>query len=151
MKKIWGITFGGLHNKILAVLLVFLLALVGLFLANSAYRTVQLRKIVGSTDKEQQEAIMQTSNATMHKVIEDSLTQINELQADELDSQFAETKDNVRMLRALAERLFEKRIPLSRWRYLRPTQPMTERPLHSCCSRRAWTIQSPNIPALRHI
>ena len=109
MKKIWGITFGGLHNKILAVLLVFLLALVGLFLGNSAYRTVQLRKIVGSTDKEQQEAIMQTSNATMHKVIEDSLTQINELQADELDSQFAETKDNVRMLRALAERLFEKK------------------------------------------
>lgn len=107
MKKIWGITFGGLHNKILAVMLVFLLAVVGFNTAVSMYKTVTLRKIVEESGKEQQEAIQKVSGDTVYKSLEESITKMSALRAAKLDDEFTEIENNIRMLQDMATNLFE--------------------------------------------
>ncbi|MBO7395089.1 MAG: SpoIIE family protein phosphatase [Ruminococcus sp.] len=107
MKKFLGITFGGLHSKILAVLLIFLLAIVGFNTAVSIYKTSTLSKIVDESGKEQRAAIEQVSGDTMYKTIENSLTTINTLRAEKLDDEFAGIENNIFMLQDLARNFFE--------------------------------------------
>ncbi len=107
MKKIWGITLGGLHSKILAVLLIFLLAIVGFNTAVSMYKSSTLADIVNESGNEQREAIEKVSGETMHKTIENSLTQINTLRADKLDDEFTEIENNIILLRNMAKYYFE--------------------------------------------
>ena len=102
-----GITFGGLHSKILAVLLIFLLAIVGFNTAVSIYKTSTLSKIVDESGKEQRAAIEQVSGDTMYKTIENSLTTINTLRAEKLDDEFAGIENNIFMLQDLARNFFE--------------------------------------------
>ncbi|SEK80473.1 sigma-B regulation protein RsbU (phosphoserine phosphatase) [Ruminococcus sp. YRD2003] len=107
MKKFLGITLGGLHSKILAVLLIFLLAIVGFNTTVSIYKTSTLSKIVDESGKEQREAIEKVSGETMHKTIENSLKQINALRADKLDDEFTEIENNILLLRNMAKYYFE--------------------------------------------
>ncbi|MCR5707296.1 MAG: SpoIIE family protein phosphatase [Ruminococcus sp.] len=108
MKKFLGITLGGLHSKILAVLLIFLLAIVGFNTTVSIYKTSTLSKIVDESGKEQSTAIEKVSGDTMYKTIENSLTTINTLRAEKLDDEFNEIENNIFMLQDLARTLFEK-------------------------------------------
>ena len=108
MKKFLGITFGGLHSKILAVLLIFLLAIVGFNTAVSVYKTSTLSEIVDESGKEQREAIEKVSGDTMYKTVENSLTTTNTLRAEKLDDEFTEIENNVLMLQDLAKNFFEK-------------------------------------------
>ena len=107
MKKIWGLTIGGLHSKILAVLLVFLLAIVGFNTTVSIYKASTLKAIVAKSGKEQQEAVEKISGDAMYTEIEQSLTKINTLRAAKIDDEFTQIKDNISMLREMAENLFE--------------------------------------------
>ena len=52
LKKILGITLGGLHQKILILVLVFLLALIGVFTGVSIYQTGQLGDVVSDTNRD---------------------------------------------------------------------------------------------------
>ncbi|MBP5362806.1 MAG: SpoIIE family protein phosphatase [Ruminococcus sp.] len=107
MKKIWGITFGGLHSKILSVLLVFLLAIIGFTSFISLYKSLTLKKIVEKSGVEQHDAIENVSGDTMYQVIEQSLTKMNDLRAEKLDDEFTEIEGYIKMLRDLAGELFE--------------------------------------------
>ncbi len=98
---------GGLHSKILAVLLIFLLAIVGFNTAVSMYKSSTLSDIVNESGNEQREAIEKVSGETMHKTIENSLTQINTLRADKLDDEFTEIENNILLLRNMAKYYFE--------------------------------------------
>ena len=98
---------GGLHSKILAVLLIFLLAIVGFNTAVSMYKSSTLADIVNESGNEQREAIEKVSGETMHKTIENSLTQINTLRADKLDDKFTEIENNILLLRNMAKYYFE--------------------------------------------
>ena len=53
MKKKFGMTFGGLQQKILNLVLIFVLAVIGVYSGVSLYQTNRLSKIVGDASSEQ--------------------------------------------------------------------------------------------------
>ncbi|MGX8721240.1 MAG: hypothetical protein ACSW79_09095, partial [Eubacteriales bacterium] len=70
MKKIGGITVGGLQQRIFNLMLVFILALVGAYMAVSAYQAKNLERIVREAETGQQASIAAISEETMHAVAE---------------------------------------------------------------------------------
>ena len=69
MKKILGMTFGGLQHKILNLVLTFLLLMVAVFGAISFYQSKTLSKTVNQAREKQQEAIRDVSEETMNGVV----------------------------------------------------------------------------------
>lgn len=109
MIKKFGLTFGGLQQKILNLVLIFLLAIIAVFAAVSVYQSKELSAVVDEAGNEQQEAIKNVSGETMRQVIEGSMTKTNALQAYIADEMFLEVKSDVSALQSLAEGLFEHR------------------------------------------
>ena len=107
MKKIFGIKLGGLHHKILALVLVFLLALIGVFTGVSLYQGKQLSNVVRTADTDQQNAIRNVSGDIMHSVVGDAMTKTNALQAYIADDMFLDLKTDVATLQSLATGLLE--------------------------------------------
>ena len=107
MKKIFGIKLGGLHQKLLSLVLVFLVALIGVFTVVTFYQSNQLNKVVSNARNEQQDAIRTVSGNTIHQVIESSMTKTNGLQAYIADDMFSDIKTDVATLQSLATGLFE--------------------------------------------
>ena len=107
MRKIFGFTLGGLQQKIFNLVLVFILALIGIFGAVSAYQAKELSVVVNDASDEQQEAIKNVSGQTMHAVINESLTKINAMQAYMADDMFNDVKTDVQRLQMYATNLFE--------------------------------------------
>ena len=109
MKKYLGITFGGLQKKTVALVLLILAAMVAIFLGVSAYQSRMLSDIVGEARNEQQAAISQASRDTMHQVMENTLVRSTALQAKIADNDFSEIVDQIHMLQAMAQGLFENK------------------------------------------
>ena len=109
MKKIFGIKIGGLQQKILSLVLVFLLITIGSGIAINFYKSYQLNSIVEDARKEQQQAISGVSEETMHKIIDSMLTKTNGLQAYIADDMFRSVKKDVLSLQTLAEGVFKGR------------------------------------------
>ena len=107
MIKKFGLTFGGLQQKILNLVLVFLLALMAVYGGVAIYQSKHLSKVVGDASSEQQEAIEKVSGDTMHQVIDGSMTKTNALQAYIADDMFLDIKTDVSTLQSLATGLFE--------------------------------------------
>ena len=112
MKKIFGITFGGLQKKTIALVLVLLVLTVALFALLSAYQNSALVDVVSETRREQQEAISQSSKATMDAVLERALVSSTQLEAELVNKDFAEVIEDIDMLREMAEELLENRARL---------------------------------------
>ena len=102
MKKILGITFGGLQKRAILLVALMLLLLAAMFAGITVYQNRLLLNVVSETRVEQQNAISETSKATMHQVIEGSLVSSTELQATLADNDFAEVISNTRMLQTMA-------------------------------------------------
>ncbi|MBQ6077079.1 MAG: SpoIIE family protein phosphatase [Clostridia bacterium] len=113
MKKILGITFGGLQKRAILLVALMLLLLAAMFAGITVYQNRLLLNVVSETRVEQQNAISETSKATMHQVIEGSLVSSTELQATLADNDFAEVISNTRMLQTMAEGILENRGSLS--------------------------------------
>ena len=109
MKKLFGITFGGLQHKILNLVLILILVQIALFAGVTVYNSYHLSKVVGQARTEQQEAIEKVSGDTMKQVVDGSMAKANSLQADTANQKFAEVEDNIKVLRAMAQSLFEQR------------------------------------------
>ena len=107
MKKIFGITLGGLQQKIFNLVLLLLLALIGVFAGVSTYQAKELSAVVNDASSEQQEAIKNVSGNTMHQLVDKSLTKMNAMQAYIADDMFADVKADVKMLQTFATDLFE--------------------------------------------
>lgn len=107
MKIIWGFKIGGLQQKILNLVLIFLLALIGVFTGVSIYQLKHLNAIVTEAGDEQQKSIKEVSESTMELVVQSSVTKTNSLQADVADDIFVEIVDDINMLTELAQRYFE--------------------------------------------
>ena len=73
MKKVLGLTLGGLQKKAITLALVMLLIAVLTFTAVFFYQNNMLADVVGETRTEQQNAISQVSRETMHQMLEGSL------------------------------------------------------------------------------
>jgi len=110
MKKLFGIiTIGGLHHKILKLVLVNMLALILIFAAVSFFQSRTLSDISQDSRNEQQEAITAISEDTMRQVIEGSLTKTNALQAYIAGEMMSSLRSNVLALQSLAVGIFEHR------------------------------------------
>lgn len=107
MKIIWGFKIGGLQQKILNLVLIFLLALIGVFTGIAIYQLKHLHTIVTEAGEEQQKSIKEVSESTMELVVQSSVTKTNSLQADVADDIFVEIVDDINMLTELAQRYFE--------------------------------------------
>lgn len=113
MKKIFGITFGGVQRKTLALVMMVLASVLTLFIGISLYQNRQLVMIVGDTQGEQQAAISDVSSRTMQQAVDASLTATTELQAKLADNDFTEVIRDLRMLQTIAEGLLENRDSIS--------------------------------------
>lgn len=103
----WGVTFGGLHQKILSVLLIFLLVLMGINTYISFSRGRNLSVVVSDSREEQHRSIEKVSGEAMQEIIEDSMLNTNELQAYMADDIFSDVKAEVLTLQMLATSVFE--------------------------------------------
>ena len=107
MIKKFGLTLGGLQQKILNLVLIFMLALMAVFAGVWFYQSANLNTVVGDASSEQQSAIEKVSGDTMHQVIDGSMTKTNALQAYIADDMFSDVKTDVATLQGLATGLFE--------------------------------------------
>ena len=106
MRKWLGFTIGGLQQKILNLVLIFMLAMIGVFSAVSFYQSKKLSKTVKEARDEQQQAIETVSQDTMHQVINGTLVKTTALQAYIADDMFADLKSDVMTMQTLAQQLF---------------------------------------------
>ena len=106
MKIIKGIKIGGLQQKIFNLMLFFLIALIGAFLAISAYQQKNLTRTVQDANDRQQKSIEVVSEETMQAVLNSTMTQTTELQAYIADDLFSQIRSDVLTLQTFATELF---------------------------------------------
>ena len=113
MKKILGITFGGLQKKTIRLVLVMLLVVILLSTGVFLYQSRMLTRVVEETRLQQQDAISQSSQQTIYRVLESAQVNSTALQANLADNDFAEVVNNVTMLQTMAQGIFENRDSLA--------------------------------------
>ena len=109
MKKILGITFGGLQRKTVTLVLMVLFVTIGIFSVVAAYQNRLLVKLVEETKREQQDSISTISKESMAKILETSMISTNNLQAAVADQDFSEIINNISMLQNMAQGLIRDR------------------------------------------
>ncbi len=107
MKRVLGITFGGLQKRTTFLVLLMLALTVAVLSAVSAYQNRMLIKIVGETRTEQQRAISETAQASVSHILEDTLVNATSLQARIADKDFSMVVSDINMLQTMAKMLFE--------------------------------------------
>ncbi len=112
MRIIRGIKIGGLQQKLFNLMLIFVLALVIVFVAVSVYQQRNLKSVVEDASTRQQTAITEVSEATMEAVLQTSMARTTALQAYIAGDLFGDVKTDVLTLHAIASELFahEERI-----------------------------------------
>ena len=139
MKIIKGIKVGGLQQKIFNLMLLFILLLVGAYVAVSVWQQRSLTNIVQESGARQQESITAVSEETMEAVLSTSMTRSTALQAYIADDLFGDVRTDVLTLQAFATELFAHAdaSPLTR----SPRRKLlTMARLQSCSSTsRVWT------------
>ena len=106
MKIIKGIKIGGLQQKIFNLMLVFILALIGTYVAVSTYQQKNLTKIVQQASEEQQASIVKVSEETMEAVLNATMQKSTALQAYIADDLFGDVRGDVQTLQTFATQLF---------------------------------------------
>ena len=106
MKIIKGIKVGGLQQKIFNLMLLFILLLVGAYVAVSVWQQRSLTNIVQESGARQQESITAVSEETMEAVLSTSMTRSTALQAYIADDLFGDVRTDVLTLQAFATELF---------------------------------------------
>ncbi len=106
MKIIGKIKIGGLQQKIFNLMLIFIVALIGVYAAVAIYQQRNLTSVVQEASAQQQASIETVSEETMEAVLNASMTQSTALQAYIANELFAEVRGEVLTLQAFAEELF---------------------------------------------
>ena len=109
MKKIMGMTFGGLQKKMIRLVLAVLFVTIGIYTAVTIYQNNMLKDVVEETRVVQEQAISQSSRETMTQILERSFVTTTGLEAQVVDNEFAEVVNNVVMLQSMAQGLFENK------------------------------------------
>ena len=120
MRKIFGITFGGLQRKAISLVLVVLLVAFAVFVGVSYYQNKLLSDVVGETRSEQQQAISKISESTMEQTLQGTMIKMTVLQANVADSDFAEIVNNTLTLQSMAEGLFANRATIAHGTFTLP-------------------------------
>ena len=109
MKKVFGITFGGLQQKTIVLVLIMIVVTIAILTGVALYQYNQLTSLVEETRVEQQEAVQGTSLTTMAQTMDATLTGTMALYAQMGESEFTEVINYVRMMQTMAEGLLENR------------------------------------------
>lgn len=107
MKIILGIKIGGLQQKIFNLVQIFILALVGIYVAVFFWQQKNLTGIVEETGEKQQASIASVFEETMEAVLDASMSRNTALQAYIADDLFSNVRTDVLTLQAFATGLFE--------------------------------------------
>ena len=107
MKYFWGIKIGGLQHKIFNLMLLFIVALIVVYVSVGVFQQNNLTNVVKEASEEQQASITQVSEATMEATVSGSMTKITALQAYIADDLFSDVRSDVLTLQSFAEELFE--------------------------------------------
>ena len=106
MKKWLGIKIGGLQQKILNLVLIFVMAIVGAYFGVSVFLSKNLTRVVEESATKQKESMTNISEETMQAILNSSLTRSNEMEAEITDNIFTEARGNVQTLQEYAEYIF---------------------------------------------
>ena len=109
MKKIMGMTFGGLQKKMVRLVMLVLCLAIGALAVVSFFQDRMLIRLVEGTRIEQQQAISGTSKETMSQVLEDSFVRMTGVEAENADHEFSEVVNDITMLQSMAEELLRNR------------------------------------------
>ncbi|MBP5280872.1 MAG: SpoIIE family protein phosphatase [Lachnospiraceae bacterium] len=120
MKIIRGIKFGGLQQKILNLVLIFIVALIAVYYVISEAQQEQLSKLVQEASEKQQASIEMVSEATMKAVLDSAMAKTTALQAYIADDLFADVRTDVVTLQALATEIFDRSYNFSPHPYYAP-------------------------------
>ena len=120
LKKILGITFGGLQRKTVTLVLMVLFLTIGIFSIVAAYQNRLLIRLVEETKKEQQDSISGISKENMAQTLKASMISTNGLQAAVADQDFSEVVNNISMLQSMAQGLIRDREALQPANFSRP-------------------------------
>ena len=102
MKKLLGITIGGLKQKLISLVVVIFLIMLVFVTIISVYKTRYLSNVVNTTNEVQQSALGEVSTGTIQEVLASTVTKTNSLQAYIANDMFEEIETDVTTLQALA-------------------------------------------------
>ena len=122
MKIIRGIKLGGLQQKIFNLMLIFILVLIGTYLAVAYWQQNELSELVQDASDKQQAAITEVSEQTMKAVLETSMTESAALQAYIADDLFSGVRTDVQTLQTFATELFNNRYSISDHPFSEPSR-----------------------------
>ena len=109
MKKIFGIKIGGLQQKIINIVVFFILAIVAASAVLEIIKTRELSKTVSDAKQKQTRSIEDISQNTMKTVVEQSTTTTTQLEAYISNEMFSDVKTDILILQETAQQTFEKK------------------------------------------
>ncbi len=109
MKKILGITIGGLQAKTARLVLIMIFITIGMFTAVSIYQNRMLVSVVQGARDKQTEEISRTSQEGMYRLLEQSILRTTALQAENANNDFAEVINDIYMMQTMAEGILANR------------------------------------------
>lgn len=95
-----------MQQKIFNLMMIFIIALIGVYVSASLVMQSRLTKIVEETNEKQESSISDVSEETMTAVLTESLTKTTALEAYIADELFGDLQSNVMILQTYAEQLF---------------------------------------------
>ena len=107
MKIIRGIKIGGLQQKIISLMLIFIAVLIGIYTAVSVMQQKSLTVIVQETSREQQASITAVSEETMEAVLNTSMLRTTALQAYIANDLFNDVRNDTLTLQTLTSKVFD--------------------------------------------
>ena len=105
--------FGGLQKKAIVLVLAILILTTAAFFGLAIYQEKVRASIIEEAQTEQQTAITDISEDTMHQMLAETIVKATELQAQIADNDFEEIVNNIYMLQSMAQGLFSNRESLS--------------------------------------
>ena len=109
MKKIMGITVGGLQAKTARLVLIMILITIGMFSVVSVYQNRMLVSVVQKARDKQAKEISRTSQESIYRQLEQSILRTTALQAENANNDFAEVINDLYMIQTMVEGLFANR------------------------------------------
>ncbi len=120
MKKFSKLVIGGIESKIVALILIAMLLVSGVFLAVTLTQSGMLSKLTAETTEKQQALISETTGAVVDTVIRENMDRITSMEAQTTDEMFRDAEIRVRMLADYAQKLLDDPDSFPRMPWNRP-------------------------------
>ena len=106
MRKVMNIVLGGLQQKIFNLVLVTIILVIAAYSAVLMYQSRHIRDLVAESNDEQRMAVEQISSMTMEAVVQSSQVGTARLQAQIIETAFADLKEVVEILESNTQEVF---------------------------------------------